>query len=91
LEFSGLHYCLFVKDQCFFVAVVLSGNSDILSRPLSFVNNFFKNFFVLKSFRFSRHLVSYHILSVSVNSFFKNFLNLIGSCFVVLALPQQRI
>ena len=41
LEFSGLHYCLFVKDQWFFVAVVLSGNSDILSCPLSFVNNFF--------------------------------------------------
>ena len=34
------------------VAVVLSGNSDILSQPLSFVNNFFKNFFVLENFRF---------------------------------------
>ena len=39
-----------------FVAVVLSGNSDILSCPLSFVNNFFKNFFVLKNFRFSRQV-----------------------------------
>ena len=53
LEFSGLHYCLFVKDQWFFVAVVLSGNSDILSWPLSFVNNFFdffKSFFQPKNF-----------------------------------------
>ena len=51
---------------------------------------FLKTFFVLKNFRFSRQSISYHTLSVSVNSFFKNFLSLIGSCFVVLALPQQR-
>ena len=89
-NFQGCITVYLSKISDSFVAVVLSGNSDILSWPLSFVNNFFKNFFILKNFRFSRQPISYHTLSVSVNSFFKNFLSLIGSCFVVLALPQQR-
>ena len=72
LEFSGLHYCLFVKDQWFFVAVVLSGNSDILSCPLSFVNNFFdffKSFFQPKNLRFCGGFSYYHIVSCFVNNF----------------------
>ena len=72
LEFSGLHYCLFVKDQGFFVAVVLSGNSDILSWPLSFVNNFFdffKSFFQPKNLRFCGGFSYYHIVSCFVNNF----------------------
>ena len=90
LEFSGLHYCLFVKDQCFFVAVVLSGNSDILSRPLSFVNNFFKKLFCLEKLSF---FATFDILSYLVGicqQLFQKLFKSYGSCFVVLALPQQR-
>ena len=50
---------LFICQRSVFLRCrfVLSGNSDILSRPLSFVNNFFKNFFALESFRFPQHLL----------------------------------
>ena len=41
LEFSGLHYCLFVKVLC---CALFSNNSDILSCASNFVNNFFKLF-----------------------------------------------
>ena len=45
LEFSGLHYCLFVKVLC---CSLFSGNFCILSLASNFVNNFFYffNFFV---------------------------------------------
>ena len=41
LEFSGLHYCLFVKVHC---VVLFSSNSVIISRCPNFVNNFLKLF-----------------------------------------------
>ena len=91
LEFSGLHYCLFVKDQWFFVAVVLSGNSDILSWPLSFVNNFFKNFFVLKNFRFSRQVFILPYLPDICQQLFRNLFEFLFRCCVVSVLPWQRI
>ena len=61
LEFSGLHYCLFVKVQTtlgvvtnmlyiFAISISLSflfsGNFDILSCPFHFVNNFFRLFLI---------------------------------------------
>ena len=41
LEFSGLHYCLFVKVQVLWLVAFLSGNSDRISYLVRFVNNFF--------------------------------------------------
>ena len=38
LEFSGLHYCLFVKVLC---VVLFSSNFDIISCVANFVNIFF--------------------------------------------------
>ena len=83
---------LFICQRSVFLSLLLFSAATLISYHDRFrlSTTFLKTFFVLKSFRFSRHLVSYHTLSVSVNNFFKNFLSLIGSCFVVLALPQQR-
>ena len=41
LEFSGLHYCLFVKVL---IAAVLRSNSVIISQSFCFVNSFLKLF-----------------------------------------------
>jgi hypothetical protein len=53
LEFSGLHYCLFVKVQfdvfltSFIIVCLICDSSIILSCLANFVNNFFNLFFKL--------------------------------------------
>ena len=59
-EFSGLHYCLFVKVLSL---LCFTRNSFILSCVFPFVNNFFENF------NFSIH----HLLTVELNSTISHF------------------
>ena len=71
-NFQGCITVYLSKISDSFVAVVLSGNSDILSWPLSFVNNFFdffKSFFQPKNLRFCGGFSYYHIVSCFVNNF----------------------
>ena len=66
-EFSGLHYCLFVKVLCFRFpfrsAASLSGNSDRVSYVSRFVNSFF--YFFLTSFFLTRWnlMLSHHLVT----------------------------
>ena len=54
IEFSGLHYCLFVKVLC----VLIWHNSITLSYVLKFVKNFFEIFLFLTTAAFA---VGFHI------------------------------
>ena len=90
-NFQGCITVYLSKISDSFVAVVLSGNFDILSWPLSFVNNFFKNFFVLKNFCFSRQVFILPYLPDICQQLFRNLFEFLFRCCVVSVLPWQRI
>ena len=97
LEFSGLHYCLFVKDHNLLlrkscVALLLFSAATLIS----YHNRFRLSTTFLKSFSSWKTLFSvtgiYTNISVRLcQQLFWNLFKFLSSCCVVSVLPQQRI
>ena len=98
LEFSGLHYCLFVKDhnlllrKSLFVCCCYSQRQLWYLIITAFVcQQLFWNLFRLGKLCFPWQIFMLTYLSDFVNNFFWNLFKFLSSCCVVSALPQQRI
>ena len=76
LEFSGLHYCLFVKDQCFFGCCCSQRQLwYLITSAFVCQQLFLKTFLSWKTYVFRGRFLYYHICQTSVNNFFEIFLN----------------
>ena len=98
LEFSGLHYCLFVKDHnlllrksCVALPLFSATALIVYHNRFRLSTTFFWNLFRLGKLCFPWQVFMLTYLSDFVNNFFWNLFKFLSSCCVVSALPQQRI
>ena len=98
LEFSGLHYCLFVKDHNLLLRKSLFVCCCYSQRQLWYliITAFVCQQLFLKSFSSWKTLFSVTVIYVNISvrlcqQLFWNLFKFLSSCCVVSAFPQQRI
>ena len=98
LEFSGLHYCLFVKDHNLLLRKSSFVRCCCSQRQLWYliITAFVCQQLFLKSFSSWKTLFSVTVIYVNISvrlcqQLFWNLFKFLSSCCVVSALPQQRI